>query len=57
MKVVVQRVKEASCTVEGKVISKINNGYLLLVGFTSTDTFEDVKYLAKKIANNAMNNP
>lgn len=51
MKVVVQRVKEASCTVEGKVISKINNGYLLLVGFTHNDTYEDVKYLAKKIAN------
>ncbi len=51
MKVLVQRVKSASCTVENKVISKINNGYLLLVGFTQNDTLKEVNYLAKKIAN------
>ena len=51
MKVVVQRVKEASCTVDNKVISHINNGYLLLVGFTQNDSIEEVKYIAKKIAN------
>jgi D-tyrosyl-tRNA(Tyr) deacylase len=51
MKVVVQRVKSASCSVESKVISKIDNGYLLLVGFTQNDTSKEVKYLAKKIAN------
>ncbi|KFZ26408.1 MAG: D-tyrosyl-tRNA(Tyr) deacylase [Candidatus Izimaplasma bacterium HR2] len=51
MKVVVQRVKEANCTVDKKVISSINNGYLLLVGFTQNDSIEEVKYLAKKIAN------
>ena len=51
MKVVVQRVKEASCTVDNKVISKINNGYLLLVGFTQSDSIKEVEYLAKKIAN------
>ncbi len=51
MKVLVQRVSNASCTVQNKIISEINNGYLLLVGFTHSDTIEDVNYLAKKIAN------
>ena len=51
MKVVIQRVKEASCTVEGQVISKIQKGLVLLVGFTHTDTEETVEYIAKKIAN------
>lgn len=51
MRVLVQRVKNASCTVHNEVISSIENGYLLLTGFTHTDTIEDVEYLAKKIAN------
>jgi D-tyrosyl-tRNA(Tyr) deacylase len=51
MKVVVQRVKEASCTVNNEIISKIQDGLLLLVGFTHDDTIEDVHFLAKKIAN------
>ena len=51
MRVHVQRVTEASCKVDGSIISKIANGYLLLVGFTHTDTLQDVQYMAKKIAN------
>lgn len=50
MRVFVQRVTDASCTVENKRISEIQNGFLLLVGFTHTDTLQDVEYLAKKIA-------
>ncbi len=50
MRVVVQRVTNANCVVDGKVISEIKDGYLLLVGFTHGDTLEDVSYLAKKIA-------
>lgn len=50
MRVVVQRVKRASCTIDGSIYSKIKEGYLLLVGFTHTDTMKEVKYLAKKIA-------
>ncbi len=50
MKIVLQRVNEASCTVNNKIISRINKGYLLLVGITHTDTIKEVEYLAKKIA-------
>lgn len=51
MRVVVQRVKSASCRVNFDITSKINNGFLLYTGFTHTDTLEDVEYLARKIAN------
>ena len=51
MRVVVQRVTQASCTIDGAIYSKIDKGYLLLVGFTHTDSEKEVKYLAKKIAN------
>ena len=51
MKIILQRVKRASCTVEGSEVSAIQNGFLLLVGFTHTDTTKEVEYLAKKIAN------
>jgi D-tyrosyl-tRNA(Tyr) deacylase len=51
MRVVVQRVSEASCTVEGNIVSKIKDGYMLLVGFETGDTVKEVEYLAKKIAN------
>lgn len=49
MKVVVQRVKEASVEVEGRTISSIGNGLLLLVGFTQDDTEEDIARFTKKI--------
>lgn len=50
MKIILQRVKKASCTVEGEVISEINHGYVLLVGLKTGDTEKQAKYLAKKIA-------
>lgn len=50
MKIILQRVKEASCTVEHKTISKIDGGYLLLVGFKTGDTEKVAEYLAKKVA-------
>ena len=50
MKIVVQRVKEASCIVDKEVISSIKHGFVLLVGFTHTDTIKEVEYVAKKIA-------
>ena len=49
MKVIVQRVKKASCEVDGQMISNIQNGFMLLVGFTHTDTLESVLQMVKKI--------
>lgn len=49
MKVVVQRVKSSSVKVEGKTVGKIDNGLLLLVGFTAGDNEEKIDYMIKKI--------
>lgn len=49
MKVVVQRAKNASVTVDGAITGAIEKGYVLLVGITHADTEEDVAYVAKKI--------
>lgn len=51
MRVVVQRVKRASCIVDNKVVGDITNGYMLLVGFTNTDTSINVQKMAQKINN------
>ncbi|MFD0943502.1 D-aminoacyl-tRNA deacylase [Savagea faecisuis] len=50
MKVLLQRSKQASVTIDGEVTGAIDKGYVLLVGITHEDTPEDVKYVAKKIA-------
>lgn len=50
MRVVVQRVKEASVTVDGAVISKIGTGYLILLGIENADTTEDIEWLCGKVA-------
>lgn len=51
MRVVLQRVKRANCIVDNKIVSEIEKGYLLLVGFTHNDSIENVRKMAKKIAN------
>ena len=51
MKIVLQRVKNASCTVDGKITGEINKGYLLLVGFTHTDNQETLIKACKKVSN------
>lgn len=51
MRVVVQRVKHASVTINGTVNGKINNGFLVLLGVQSTDNEQDVDYLVKKVTN------
>ena len=51
MRILIQRVKKASVTIEGKLISLINNGLLLFVGITEDDTQEDIQWLTKKVAN------
>lgn len=50
MKVVLQRSKAASVTVQGEITGAIDSGYVLLVGITHDDTAEDVAYLARKVA-------
>ncbi|WP_159021741.1 D-aminoacyl-tRNA deacylase [Formosa sp. L2A11] len=51
MKVVIQRVSEASVTIEGEVVANIQHGLLVLVGIVNNDTQEDILWLSKKIAN------
>ena len=51
MKFVVQRVKNAKVEVENKVVGKIDNGFLVLIGITHTDTKEIADYLIKKLVN------
>ena len=51
MRVVVQRAKHASVTINGTVNGKINNGFLVLLGVQSTDSEQDVDYLVKKVTN------
>jgi D-aminoacyl-tRNA deacylase len=50
MRVVVQRSKEASVTVEGEIVGQIEHGLVLLVGITHEDTEKDVEFVADKIA-------
>ena len=49
MRVIVQRVRKASVSVNEKVVGKINYGYMLLVGFNTTDTESNVLNMVKKI--------
>ena len=49
MRVVIQRVTEASVRVDGKVTGAINKGLLILVGIEDADTQEDIDWLTKKI--------
>lgn len=50
MKTVVQRVLSASVSVNGKVVSKIDKGYLVLVGIENGDCVQDVEKIANKLA-------
>ena len=51
MKVVIQRVKNASVKVDGKVVGQIEKGFLVLVGIKVGDTKEQADYLVKKVCN------
>ncbi len=51
MKVLIQRVKRASVTIEGKIYSSINSGILAFVGIEKGDDKEKSEKLAKKIVN------
>ena len=51
MKVVVQRSKKSSVSVDGKMVSSIDKGLVLLVGFTEGDTEEKIANMVRKIVN------
>lgn len=51
MKILIQRVKSASVTIEGAEFSSIGEGILALVGIEKGDTLEEVQKLAKKTVN------
>lgn len=64
MKVVIQRVSEASVTIDGDKVASISKGLLILLGIVDEDTQEDITWLTNKIINlrvfgdenNVMNN-
>lgn len=49
MRVVIQRVRHASVTIEGTLKSAIGQGLLILVGFEAADTQEDVQWMTRKV--------
>ena len=51
MRAIIQRVSKASVTVDGKVISKIDNGLLILLGIEDADEQDDLEWLSRKIVN------
>jgi D-tyrosyl-tRNA(Tyr) deacylase len=51
MKIVLQRVKSASVSIEGKNISAIGKGYILMLGIAKGDSEKDIDYLADKVIN------
>ncbi len=51
MRAVIQRVSKASVEVEGKIISQIDAGVVVLLGIESADSQEDIVWLSRKIAN------
>ena len=51
MKLVIQRVKNASVDIDNKTVGKIGNGFLVFLGIKKSDTKQDVDYLVRKLIN------
>lgn len=51
MRVLVQRVKSSSVEVDGKVVGSINQGLMILVGFTEGDSSKEIDYMVDKVIN------
>lgn len=51
MRAILQRVTQASCTVDQQITGEIGNGFLVLLGIEDADTQEDLIWLAQKIVN------
>ena len=50
MRAVLQRVTQASCTVDGEITGEIKRGFLVFLGIEDADTEDDLQWLAQKIA-------
>jgi D-tyrosyl-tRNA(Tyr) deacylase len=50
MRIVIQRVSQASVAVEGREVARINLGILILLGIESEDSEEDIEWLCKKVS-------
>lgn len=50
MRVIVQRSLKSSVTVDGNVVGSIPKGFVLLVGFATDDTVDDIEYMVHKIS-------
>ena len=51
MRIIIQRVSEASVTIDEKLYSSIGQGMMILVGIEEADSDEDIAYLTKKVVN------
>jgi len=51
MRVVIQKVTQASVSIENQIVASINQGLLVLVGIEDTDTNDDIVWLSAKIVN------
>ena len=51
MRVLVQRCDSASVKVDNKIVGSIDKGMMILVGFTQTDTSENIDYMVEKVLN------
>ena len=51
MRILVQRSKKSSVSINNKIVGKIDKGLVILVGFTDGDSLKDIDYIVKKIVN------
>jgi D-tyrosyl-tRNA(Tyr) deacylase len=51
MRIIIQRVREASVTIDNQLYSSINQGVMILVGIEEADDEEDIAFLTKKVVN------
>ena len=51
MRILIQRVQEASVSIDGEIYSKIGNGLLVFVGIENADNSSDIEYLSQKLVN------
>ena len=49
MRAVIQRVSQASCSIDGEITGAIETGFMILLGIEDADTIEDLQWLAQKI--------